>query len=83
MEAYTGAHSTGVAVLVEGIPPTHGSRHKWCSQQENLKDDTVVVTDQNAARKDWKVGKIVRTCPGGNGLVRVVDVKAGDRILKR
>ena len=64
--------------------PHIGSRHKWFLQQENLKeDDTVVVIDPNAARKDWKVGRIVRTYPGGDGFVRVVDVKVGDRILKR
>ena len=35
--------------------PHIGSRHKWFSQQENLKeDDTVVVIDPNAAR----IGKL-------------------------
>ena len=43
----------------------------------------MVVIDSNAARKDLKVGRIVRKYPGEDGLVRVVDVKVGDRILKR
>ena len=43
----------------------------------------MVVTNQNAAKKDWKVGRIVRAYPGRDGFVRVVDVKVGDRILKR
>lgn len=46
-------------------------------------DDTVVVTDANTSRKNWKVGRVVRTYPSEDGLVRVVDVKVGDRILKR
>ena len=49
--------------------PHIGSRHKWFSQQENLKeDDTVVAIDPNAARKDWKVGTIVRTYPAQTDL---------------
>ena len=39
--------------------PHIGSRHKWFSQQKNLKeDDTVVVIDPNATRRDWEVGRI-------------------------
>ena len=61
-----------------------GSRYKWFSQQKNLKeDDTVVVIDPNATRRDWKVGRIVHTYRGEDGLVRVLDVKVGDRVLKR
>lgn len=52
------------------------SRHKWFSEKENLKeDDVVVVIDPDARRRDLKVGRIVRTYPGAEGLVRVVDVK--------
>ena len=73
----------GVYRLKEYLPHI-GSRHKCFLQLDNLKeDDTLVDIDPNAARKDWKVGRIVRTYPGGEGLVRVVDVKVGDRILKR
>lgn len=60
--AYTGAHSAGMAALVEGISPTH-----WLSPQvvftarEPQGRQSVVVIDLNAAMKDWKVGRIVRT----------------------
>ena len=64
--------------------PYIGSRHKWFSKDKNLKeDDVVIVIDPDARRRDWKVGRIVRTYPGADGLVRVVDVKVGDKILKR
>ena len=64
--------------------PYIGSRHKWFSKEVNLKDDDVVVViDPKARRRDWKVGRVVRTYPGGDGLVRVVDVKVGDTILQR
>lgn len=74
METYPGTHSPGVAApwLREYLPHI-GSRHKWFSQQTNLKeDDIVVVIDPNATRRDWKVG-----------LVRVVNAKVGDGVLKR
>ena len=64
--------------------PYIGSRNKWFSKEVNLKeDDVVVVIDPKARRRDWKVGGVVRTYPGGDGLVRVVDVKVGDTILQR
>lgn len=43
----------------------------------------MVLIDPNTARNDWKVGRIVSTYPGGDGLLRVVDVKVADQILKR
>ena len=63
--------------------PYIGSRHKWFSKEKNLKeDDVVIMIDPDARRRDWKKGRIVRTYPGADGLVRVVDVKVGDKILK-
>jgi len=51
----------------------------------NLKEDDVVVVIYPKARRrrDWKVGRVVRTYLGEDGLVRVVDVKGGDTILQR
>ena len=61
-----------------------GSRLKWFPKEVNLKEyDVVVVIDTKARRRDWKLGRVVRTYPGGDGLVRVVDVKVGDMILQR
>ena len=45
--------------------------------------DVVVFIDLNAARREWKVGKIKQTYPGPDGLVRVVDVRVKDKVLKR
>ncbi|KAL9987286.1 hypothetical protein ACROYT_G001568 [Oculina patagonica] len=64
--------------------PHIGSRQKWFFPTENLKvGDVVMVIDPNAARRDWKVGRIERTYPGRDQLVRVVDVRVGDKILNR
>ncbi|PFX26254.1 hypothetical protein AWC38_SpisGene9058 [Stylophora pistillata] len=64
--------------------PHIGSRPKWFFPVENIQvGDVVVVIDPNAIRRDWKVGRIERTYPGPDGLVRVVDVRVKDKVLKR
>ena len=64
--------------------PHIGSRQKWFFPTENLKiGDVVMVIDPCAARREWKVGRIERTYPGSDQLVRVVDVRVGDKVLKR
>ena len=64
--------------------PHIGSRHKWFFPAVNLKvGDVVMVTDPNAARREWKVGRIECTYPGRDDLVRVVDVRVGDKVLRR
>ena len=63
---------------------TIGSRSKWCEQQENVKkDDVVLVIDPGVARRNWKLGIIENVYPGKDDLVRVVDVKEGDKVYRR
>ena len=64
--------------------PHIGSRQKRFFPILNLKvGDIVMVIDPNAARREWKVGKIECTYLGRDDLVRVVDVRVGDKILRR
>ena len=64
--------------------PHIGSRQKWFFPTENLKvGDVVMVFDPSTVRKEWKVGRIECTYPGRDQLVRVVDVRVGDKLLKR
>ena len=42
-----------------------------------------MVFDPSTARREWKVGRIECTYPGSDQLVRVVDVRVGDKLLKR
>ena len=61
-----------------------GSRQKWLCREENVKEgDIVLVIDPSTPRRNWKVGRIVGVHPGGDGLVRVVDVKVGDTTYRR
>ena len=64
--------------------PHIGSRHKWFFPEVNLQvGDVVMVIDPNASRREWKVGRIECTYPGRDQLVRVVDVRVGDKVLRR
>ena len=64
--------------------PHIGSRPKWFFPVDNIQvGDVVIVIDPNAARRDWKVGRIEQTYPGPDGLVRVVYVRVKDKVLKR
>lgn len=63
--------------------PHIASRAKWLFPAENTQVGNVVVIDPNATRRDWKVGRIEQTYLGPDGLVRVVDVRVKDKVLKR
>ncbi len=63
---------------------TLGSRSKWHEQQENVKKgDVVLVIDPDVARRNWKLGIIENVYPGKDDMVRVVDVKEGDKVYRR
>ena len=64
--------------------PHTGSRPKWLFPVDNIQDgDVLIVIDPNAARRDWKVGRIEQTFPGPDGHVRVVDGRVKDKVMKR
>lgn len=59
-------------------------RGKWLKQSPNVRLDTIVlVKDDNLPPQCWKMGRVVNTYPGADGLVRVVDVKTQFGIFKR
>lgn len=64
--------------------PCISSRHKWFLPTENLKEgDIVLEIDPETSRRSWKIGRIVAVHPGQDGLVRVVDVRFGEKVLRR
>lgn len=63
--------------------PHIGSRPKWSFPTDNIQVEDVVVIDPNAARWEWKVGRIMQTYQGPDGLVQVVDVQVKDKVLKQ
>ena len=61
-------YSSPVAALAEGISLTHWLWSQVGFTTKESEEDTSVIE----ARKDWRVGRIVQSYSGGNGLVREV-----------
>ena len=64
--------------------PTLQLRQKWLETKKNVQtDDIVLVMDENLPRNNWPLGRIVKTFPGKDGLVRSVEVKTAVNTLVR
>ena len=58
--------------------PTLLQREKWTKKRADLsKDDVVLVVDEDLPRGQWRLGRIVETYPGRDGIVRSVLLKTG------
>lgn len=59
-------------------------RPKWRTEQPNLMEGTLVlIKEPSLPPLNWKVGRVVETCPGKDGAVRVVKIKTTSGILTR
>ena len=59
-------------------------RRKWVKNNKNLAVGNLVqVVDRNLPRGRWKLGRIMETFPGRDDIVRVVDVKTCDCVIRR
>eukprot|EP00794_Sanderia_malayensis_P013308 gene13308-14681_t len=59
-------------------------RSKWTSTGRKIKEgDLVLLADSNAARGRWPLARVIRTFPGDEGTVRVVEVKTPTGIYTR
>ena len=64
--------------------PSLQMRQKWHKTTGNLaKGDIVTLVDEQSPRNMWSLGRIVRTIPGKDGLVRTVEVKTKGTVLTR
>lgn len=60
------------------------TRGKWTKTATNIVPGMLVlIIEDNVPPQAWKYGKIVKTYPGSDSLVRVADVKTGTGILRR
>ncbi|KAJ8889130.1 hypothetical protein PR048_008624 [Dryococelus australis] len=60
------------------------NRPKWWSKKPNLQPgDMVIIKDEKLTRQQWKLGRIMDTFTGEDGLVRTVTVKTATGDLKR
>ena len=57
---------------------------KWLQEKPNInKDDIVLLREQNLPPACWKLGRVVETHAGDDGLVRVATVKTNNASYKR
>lgn len=61
---------------IKGYVPTLIPRKKWFNTDYSLKiGDLVLIVDNQAPRNTWKKGVIVKTFPGKDDEIRVVEVR--------
>lgn len=64
--------------------PTVLQSRKWTREVRNVSvGDVVIIFDGDMPRSCWPKGKVVKTYPGPDGYVRVVDVQTVSGIFKR
>ena len=55
------------------------SRHDQSGRKKENKNlrlgDVVLIVDENSARGDWPLGRVIELCPNKHGLLRSVKVK--------
>jgi len=69
---------------VKEFLPTLTKRSKWFQSKDEVKSgDIVIVVDDQAPRNTWKMGRVMTTFPGKDGVARVVDVKTENGTYRR
>ena len=65
--------------------PTLTERRKWRtrSQTDAQIGDLVLVVEDNLPRGRWNLGRVVKTSPGDDGLIRTVEVQTTQGTFKR
>ncbi|XP_077974481.1 uncharacterized protein LOC120338155 [Styela clava] len=64
--------------------PLLQQRKKWNKPQRNMsEDDIVLIVDHNLPRNTWLLGRVIKTFPGKEGLVRSVSVQTQYSVLQR
>lgn len=71
-------------IWVRSYLPSLTLRPKWQKMGRKLSiGDVVLIADANEPRNSWPRGVIDRVYPGGDGSVRVVDVRTASGVMKR
>ncbi|CAA9997656.1 unnamed protein product [Nesidiocoris tenuis] len=59
-------------------------REKWTSKAKNLAPgDLVLISDPHCSPLSWPLARVVRVCPGKDGVVRVAEVKTSTGLVTR
>ena len=64
--------------------PSLTVRKKWTQEMTPLKEnDVVLITDDNVTRGQWRLGKVVQTFPGTDGLIRTARIQTKRGLVNR
>lgn len=64
--------------------PTLQKRYKWPGPQPNLSvGDMVLLQDDNLPPYKWPIARVIKTIPGADGKIRVVDVLTDENTYRR
>lgn len=58
-------------------------RQRWTKPTRNIKMGDIVIIQDECLVTRWRMGRVVETHPGSDGLVRVVSVQTATGIIKR
>ena len=59
-------------------------RGKWVKEKQNLQiGDLVIISSEQTAPSQWPLGRILRTFPGSDGLVRAAQVQTCEGSFRR
>ena len=59
-------------------------RGRWREHTENVKvGELVVVVDDDLKRSKWPLGRVTKTMPSADNVVRAVEVKTKDGVYTR
>ncbi|XP_015125911.1 uncharacterized protein LOC107047630, partial [Diachasma alloeum] len=59
-------------------------RRKWTTGSHDIKKNSIVLLkDDNLPPMQWRLGRVIETHPGADGIIRVVTVKTATGELKR
>lgn len=59
------------------------NRNKWHERFTVSPGQMVIVREDNVPTMQWKLGRIQNVIPGHDGLVRVADVRVGNKVIRR
>ncbi|CAB0040422.1 unnamed protein product [Trichogramma brassicae] len=66
------------------VPNQFQQRYKWLDPRPNLQEgDMVLIRDDLSPPSEWPFGRVVKTHPGADGLVRVATIRTAQSTFTR
>ncbi|XP_045541409.1 uncharacterized protein LOC123722888 [Papilio machaon] len=60
------------------------TRTKWQNNTDTIVPNTLVlIKDENAPPLKWRLGRVIRTFPGKDGLARIADIRTANGVIQR